>query len=72
MDKKTLHMAAYLLVWIGALNWGLYGLFNFNLVMAIFGSWPMVEKLIYVLIGISGVYLFIKHKEYCKMCLEKK
>jgi uncharacterized membrane protein YuzA (DUF378 family) len=49
----TLHAAAYLLLWIGAANWGLVGLggligANLNIVNLIFGSWPMIEWLIYL------------------------
>ncbi len=42
---------------IGAINWGLYGLFGMNLVMAIFGSMPIVEKVVYILVGISGIWM---------------
>lgn len=58
MDKKTmrsLHMVAMLLVLVGALNWGLVGLLNLNLVNTIFGSIPAAERLIYVLVGASGL-----------------
>lgn len=65
---KTLHMVAVLLVWVGALNWGLVGLFNFNLVNMLLGSWPMVEKLVYVLVGVSAVYELAMHKQICKVC----
>ena len=68
MNMKVLHMVTFLLVVVGALNWGLVALFNFNLVMTLFGSWPMVEKLVYVLVGVSAVYLFATHKNDCKLC----
>lgn len=58
MDKKTaktLHMVALVLVIVGALNWGLIGLLNFNLVNTIFGALPAAEKLIYVLVGASAL-----------------
>lgn len=42
---------------IGALNWGLVGLFNFNLVEAIFGSFTLVTRIIYTIIAICGLYL---------------
>lgn len=69
---KTLHMAAFLLMAIGAINWGLVGLFGFNLVNAILGSWPMVETLVYILVGVSGVYILVTHKADCKICSGKK
>ena len=63
-----LHMATFTLVAVGALNWGLIGLFNYNLVNALLGAWPMVEKLVYIIVGLSAVYLFISHKDDCKLC----
>ena len=66
------HMATYLLVIVGALNWGLVGLLGFNLVNALLGSWPTVEKLVYILVGASAVYDFVAHMKYCKYCGDKK
>lgn len=63
-----LHMAAMTLVMVGALNWGLVGLFNYNLVNTLLGMWPTVEKLVYILVGLSAVYIFIAHKDDCKLC----
>lgn len=48
-------LAAVLLV-IGGLNWGLVGLFNFDLVATIFGSGAMISRLVYILVGLSGLY----------------
>jgi uncharacterized protein len=50
---------AALLVLIGALNWGLIGLFNLNVVTEIFGSAATVTKVIYSLIGLSGLWLLL-------------
>jgi len=44
------------LVVIGAANWGLVGLLNFNLVEWIFGSWPVLVKAVYILIGVAGFW----------------
>ena len=65
-------MVTYTLVVVGALNWGLVGLFDFNLVNALVGTWPTVEKLVYVLVGASAVYDFVSHMQYCKWCATKK
>jgi len=65
---KWLHVVAYALLFVGGLNWGLVGLFQFNLVMSLLGSWPMLENLIYILVGVSAVYLMVTHKGYCKYC----
>ncbi len=62
------HMVAGVLVLVGALNWGLVGLFGFNLVNYLLGSWPTVERVVYVLVGLGAVaMLFACH---CKKCNE--
>lgn len=68
---KWLHMLGFTLVIIGGLNWGLWGLFNFNLVSTIFGSVEGLEKLVYVLVGLSAVWLVVTHKGDCKGCSVK-
>lgn len=70
---KSLHMVAWILVMVGALNWGLVGLGgfmggNWNLVNLILGSWPMLEWLVYVLVGASAVYEVVTHRSKCKEC----
>ena len=52
----NLHMIAWILVIIGGLNWLLVG-FNWNLVEALLGSWPMIVKIVYILVGLSAAYL---------------
>lgn len=69
---KVLHTVTWILVIVGALNWGLVGLFNFNLVMAILGSMPMLEKLVYILVGISSVVEIVTHTKTCKMCAKNE
>ena len=46
---------AGILVLVGAINWGLIGAFNVNIVSALVGSETMLEKVIYILVGASGV-----------------
>ncbi len=53
---KVLNMTALTLVIIGALNWLLIGLFKFNLVDTIFGELSILSRLIYILVGISGLW----------------
>lgn len=56
---KTIEVIAVTLVIIGAINWGLIGLFDFNLVALIFGgAESMLTKIIYILVGISGLLSF--------------
>lgn len=66
-----LHMVTFSLVVIGALNWGLVGLLGVNVVSMIFGSAPEIEKLVYILVGASGVYLVATHMSDCKICKKK-
>lgn len=68
---KTLHIVAFSLVVVGALNWGLIALLGFNLVSAIVGSWPSLEKLVYILVGVSAVYIFATHQKDCRICGSK-
>ena len=42
---------------IGAINWGLIGVFNFNLVSFLFGSMTWLSRIIYAIVGICGIYL---------------
>ncbi len=57
---------ASILVIIGAINWGLVGLFNLNLVNTIFGY--IVSRVIYVLVGLSGVWLLFYLCKCGKAC----
>jgi uncharacterized membrane protein YuzA (DUF378 family) len=70
---KWMHMVAWILVMVGAINWGLIGLGGFmgadwNIVGMILGSWPQVLWLVYILVGASAVYEIVMHKNLCKMC----
>ena len=47
---------AFALLVIGGLNWGLVGLFEFDLVAAIFGEMSALARLVYVLVGLSALY----------------
>ena len=63
---KAIHAIAFILLVIGGLNWLLVG-FNFNLVEAIFGA-GTIAKIIYILVGLSAIYLVVTHKKTCKCC----
>jgi uncharacterized protein len=54
---NVIDWAAMVLVIVGALNWGLVGLFGFNLVNALFGGVPTIESIVYVLVGIAGAWM---------------
>ena len=53
---KVIDTIALVLIIIGAINWGLVGIFNFNLVDAIFGAMSIISRIIYILVGISGLW----------------
>lgn len=63
---KMLHVVAIILVIVGGLNWGLIGLLNFNLVESLLGAGSALEKLVYILVGLSAVYVALTHKNDCK------
>lgn len=57
---KLLTAIASILLLVGALNWGLYGLFKFDLVKRLFGGYNNpVSRIIYVLIGLAGIYALV-------------
>lgn len=64
---KSLHTVTFILLVVGGLNWGLVAL-GYNLVNMLVGSWPMLERLVYLLVGLSAVYELVTHKKNCKQC----
>ena len=50
-----LKYAAYVLTLIGALNWGLVGLFNFDLVAFVLGDMTLLARFVYAIVGISAI-----------------
>lgn len=57
MHNKVLDCIALTIVIIGAVNWGLIGFFDFNLVATVFGSMSWLSRIIYAIVGICGLYL---------------
>ena len=56
---NTIDWIALILLIIGGINWGLVGVFDFNLVSALFGDASFLTRLIYDLVGLSGVYMIV-------------
>lgn len=54
---KTVYWFALVLVIVGAVNWGLVGLFQFDLVAALLGSASALSRLVYSLVGLAGIVL---------------
>lgn len=52
---KTLQKVCLVFTIIGAINWGLIGLFDFNLVSTLFGTENVITRIVYVLVGIAGI-----------------
>lgn len=63
-----LHKIAWVLLVVGALNWGLVGVANLNLVNLIFGGAPMLERIVYVFVGLAAVISLLASK--CKKCVD--
>ena len=65
-SKNPISVLSCILVIVGALNWGLVGLgwlaggADWNIVHKLLGSWMMVEAIVYVLVGLGGVYTLIE------------
>jgi uncharacterized membrane protein YuzA (DUF378 family) len=53
---KTLKIAAFILLILGGLNWGLRAISFYDVVIVLFGHWPMLVRLVYGLIGLSAVW----------------
>ena len=65
---KALHMVAFVLLVVGGLNWGLVGLFKYNLVDSLLGAGSSLTMLVYVLVGVSAIVIAATHMKDCKMC----
>jgi uncharacterized membrane protein YuzA (DUF378 family) len=56
---KAVNTVALLLTVIGGLNWGLVGLFEYNLVDSLFGEGSALARVVYVLVGLAAAYLLV-------------
>ena len=61
---KILNFIALLLLIIGGLNWFLVGVFNLNLVSVFFGHMTLISRVIYILVGLSGLYILLNFKKH--------
>lgn len=57
-----------LLLILGGLNWGLIGLFNYNVVAEFFGSMPMLSRAIYVVVGLAAIVFILCLFKSCGSC----
>jgi len=56
---KVLNILTLFLVIVGGVNWGLVGLFGFDLVAALFGAGSALARLVYILVGVSAVWQLV-------------
>ncbi len=67
---KAVHIVSFILLVVGGLNWGLVGIADYNLVESLLGAWPMVENVVYILVGLAAIEAIVTHKKNCKCCVE--
>ncbi len=65
---KILHTIAFILVIVGGLNWLLVGLVGWDVGMIFGGQGALISKIVYILVGLSSVFLVFSHKKDCKQC----
>ncbi len=63
---SALDWTALVLTVVGGLNWGLVGFLNFDLVAALFGAMSMLSRVVYVLVGLSALYLLLISKKLAR------
>ncbi len=59
MERNWLDVVCLILIIIGAINWGLVGFFNLDLISVIFGNMSMITRIIFAVVGISGIYSLV-------------
>ena len=62
---KITSIISFILVIVGALNWLLVGLFEFNLVDTLFGSLSALTRIVYTLVGIAGIWCIALYGKIC-------
>jgi hypothetical protein len=65
---QKIHIATFILLVIGGLNWLIFGLFGWEVGNIFGGPSAYLSRLIYILVGISAIYELITHKQNCKIC----
>ena len=65
---KTVHVIAFILLVIGCLNWLWVGLFSWDVGALFGGQAAIVSRIIYVLVGLSAIWLAVSHSKDCKGC----
>ncbi len=68
-----MHMIAWILLVVGGLNWLLIGVGeiaggDWNVIRIVLGSWPMIEAIVYILVGLAAIYQITTHRAHCRTC----
>jgi uncharacterized protein len=68
--SKTLNIVTAALIIVGGINWGLVGLFSFNLVGSLFGGLTILSRITYVLVGLSALYQVVMFRSVSSCWIE--
>ena len=63
---NALDWIALVLLIVGGINWGLVGLFDFDLVAALFGEMSALSRVVYILVGLSAIYAIVLCRKMCR------
>jgi len=67
-STKDVEKMRFVLVFVGAINWGLVGGFDYNLVTTLFGAGSTLTTVTYVIVGLAGVYCGFVYFKHCSEC----
>jgi uncharacterized membrane protein YuzA (DUF378 family) len=65
---RAIDILSSILLVIGGLNWGLMGVANFNFVVWLFSTMPVLQHICYIVIGLAAVWQIVQFKEIRKRC----
>jgi uncharacterized protein len=59
-SPSVLDWIALVILFIGGINWGLVGLFHFDIIAAIFGDYSPISRILYIIIGLAAIYVLVR------------
>lgn len=65
-NPTVLDWITLVILFIGGLNWGLVGLFHFDLITGIFGDYSPITRVLYIIIGLCAIYVLVRAISCCK------
>lgn len=69
---KALHGISHALLWIGGLNWLVFGLFQWDIGQLLGGMDSILSRTVYVLVGLATLVTLFTHASYCKYCAKQQ